>query len=80
MIFPTDELIFFRGVGIPPTRWSEELYDLKMNFIMTKHRRDFRSLSFTVETIMVNGLESSPNDRMITAISRLVNILYPLVN
>jgi hypothetical protein len=26
IIFPTDELIFFRGVGIPPTRYYSILF------------------------------------------------------
>jgi len=30
VIIPTDELIFFRGVGIPPTRWDEK----KIHFAM----------------------------------------------
>ena len=31
VIIPTDELIFFRGVGIPPTRW--EFQDPKMEVL-----------------------------------------------
>ena len=30
-IIPTDELIFFRGVGIPPTRFSLEIVESPMN-------------------------------------------------
>ena len=26
VIIPADELIFFRGVGIPPTRWFSDVY------------------------------------------------------
>ena len=26
VIIPTDELIFLRGVGIPPTRWFSDVY------------------------------------------------------
>jgi len=34
IIIPTDEIIFFRGVGIPPTRIEPESYDNINSLIM----------------------------------------------
>jgi hypothetical protein len=48
---PTDELIFFRGVGIPPTSWWSHddfcITDVYLRYFMGKYKRESRTKSWT---------------------------------
>ena len=51
IVIPTDELIFFRGVGIPPTRWTcmshiPQVMACTMLFIRKYQKNVIKSLDF----------------------------------